>query len=465
LKGNDIFQLIKALTKAEKSRVKRRLSGKADYLTDLFDKMNRQKEYDPRPFSKHGHALNSRFDNLRDEILDTVSQSRETSTHFAARIQTALDLSREDIAATFLPTFAQLCHQEQNLTGLLEAYWWKDRVNRAGFEVEFSDEVLDLESTFRIISNLKELRELYEMGKELFQVAPDQIGFVLSAQKGRLQVLELVEHPKVRFWKYKLYVLHATLKNDFLAGLEYQKKINQLFEDARISPKDRLKEIQQMALFTFKVGQYSETKQVFELIRRMPGVEDRLKEIALLEMKMSFSFNVGDFGESLSIAPIFIRHFEGFTARRKVIISYFLSLAALHSKNFIEAIRWGNEVFKIPHSSRKDFHWPVYLIQSLSYWNLGDVDHSDQLKLRAIRSAKNEGCELPVKFLQVYQQRRKSAKLLDELPKLLSNPKEKLANEYFNFEETLLSFLLKKDIQEVFLSKYMLRSKSYHESR
>lgn len=504
--SDDLFQVIKSLSKSEKRYFKlfvSRLNDSQDRkFVKIFDFFDKQKKYDES-------ALLAKEKSIKPEQLSNLK------AHLYKQLLQCLKLCNSvhvvDIEIRELMDYSQILYDKCLYTQCVKTL---DKAKKMALKNDRSFillSILELEKlvitktlaannekrvntivseTEMVSKSIKNINDFSNLSLKLNSLYT-KIGFIRNKsdfEKVRnlfQNSLPTVIHDEKLSFHEKLYLYYSFVGyyffiQDFGKGYDYAKKWVLLFEGHpdMIAPKLELymKGINNLMVAQFKLLKYHEfieTNKKLAKIRSMPGNSDNIQ---LMLFKYSYvheinrHFMLGDFKGGVSMISAIADDLEKFTSKldKHQVLIFYYKIACLYfgNENYKEALSWLNKIFNNKDVDlREDIHSFSRILSLISHFELGNTDLVDYYIKSTYRFLLNKGNlhqfqKIILNFLKRLSDEittdnliKEFAGLKEQLLPLANNPYEKRAFIYFDIISWLESKIEQRPVQAIIKEK------------
>lgn len=500
--SDELFRLIRSLSKAEKRGFKlyaARYTGSKTYLK-LFDAIDKQKDYNEdkllklfakEKFSRQLHRYKNYLNSLILQSLeiqysdDTVDSSLK---HKVLQIAILYKKGLFEQCRKLISNAKELAKKRESYLVLLELSHWEFRITALQSYLNVSeDQIIDLfDAEFNMLEEYKNYRAYTELEGKAFNIFKKE--GLLRSQKYLHQLNKLAAHPllsdernaKSFLSKLKFHSIHTaicSITHNFKKIITHTKRSVELIEGNPYHIRDN-KSNYIIALtnhFNSQIclNQFTEASKTIRKIKTVQVVLPGDKEMALLytiDKELFLHYKMGDFekGKTL-LSSIDTGNFENIVVKYKRESEVFFKIANIYfglgefQKASIYSKRIINSTFT---NQRKDIECFCRVFSLIIYFETGDQDQLEfsirsvyRFLLKRNRLYKFEDAILTFirkKIIKVNTQeelRKAFVELKDQLEKIIKDPFEKTALDYFDFISWLESKIKKRPYAEVVREK------------
>ncbi len=509
--ANSLFQLIKSMEKSEKRNfklfVKRNYSGGKLKIIQLFDAMDRMKEYDEKQLLKRNKGISKKqLSNIRASLYKQILASlriirdesnidillHEQMDH--ARILYNKGLYLQSLKV--LDRLKELAKVNNQLTYLLQVHFFEKKIetlyitrsmqNRANqLEME-SNQVTDQLTMINKLSNLSlQLYSWYiQHGHARNENDLENIHnyFENHLPAGALKATSFYE----KLYLYQSFCWYAFIRQDFLQYYRHTQKWVDLFEYQpsmlAVETATYIKGMHNLMSAHFNLQNH---KKLHEAIRKfeqftknkfvLENENNRiLTYVYLYTAKINLCFLHGTFTKGLRLVPFLekmLKEYGLFLDRHRVLVFYY-KIASLYfgSGNNEKAIDYLNRIINQKADLRTDLQCYARLLHLIAHYELGNFELLEYLTKSVYRyMAKMENLskveEEMFSFLRhsfrvgAHALKPEFEKLLEKLKQYEGNPLETRAFNYLDVVSWLESKINNVQVQDVIRTKYLKERK------
>lgn len=504
--SDDLFQLVKSLTKSEKRFFKLFASRLSDHedrkFIRLFNALDKQKEYNENELlTKEKTIKPEQLSNLKAHLYKQLLQCLHLNNNTKVtdiQIREMIDYSQllydkclYNQCVKILDKAKKLALKNDRSVLLLNILDLEKQVLTKTVTANNEKRVNNIvEETEAVADHIKNLNSFSNLAIKLNALYV-KIGFIRNKSDYE-KVQKLFEenvpvgikgealsfHEKL--YLYSSYVGYYFFIQDFQKGLEYSQKWVKLFEQEpeMIEPKLEMyvKGINNLMVAQFKLFKYKEfnaTKEKLKALQKREGISDNIR---LMLFKYSYVheinryFMLGDFEGGVSLVSSIQVDLKKFTSRldKHYVLIFYYKIACLYfgNGNFREAIVWLNKIINNRDVSlREDIHAFARILALISHFELGHRDLVDYYIKSTYRYLLKKGDlhrfqKIILNFLKRLSNEITTDNLIkgfeelkEQLVPLVSNPFEKRSFIYFDIISWLESKIENRPVGEIIKEK------------
>jgi hypothetical protein len=505
--ADTLFQLVKSLEKSEKRNfklfVKRNSSGSDLKIIQLFDAMDRMKEYDEKQLLKRSKSLSKQqLSNVRASLYKQILASlrlirdennidiqlHEQMDH--ARILYNKGLYLQSLKV--LDRMKESARTHHQLTYLQQVLFFEKKIealfitrsmqNRAGQLTQESNRVNEQLVVVNQLSNLSlQLYSWYiQHGHARNRKDIEELSSYFKNNLPAATAMPATFYEKL--YLYQSYCWYAFIRQDFLQYYRYTQKWVDLFEGqpAMLAAETAtyIKGMHNLMGAHFNLMNHVKLKEAirkFEQFAKHRIVTDNennriLAYVYLYTAKINLCFLQGAFTKGLQMVPFLekmLKQYSLFLDTHRVLVFYY-KIACLYfgSGDNEKAIDYLNRIINQKTSLRTDLQCYARLLHLIAHYELGNFDLLEYLTKSVYRyMAKMENLSKVEEEMFVFLRRSfrlgahalkpEFEKLLDELKKYERNPLETRAFTYLDVISWLESKINNVNVQDVIREKYL----------
>ena len=510
--GDFLFQLIKSMEKSEKRNfklfVKRNYSGGNLKIIQLFDAMDRLKEYDEKQLLKRNKSIskkqlsNTRA-NLYKQILSSLRIIRDED-NIDIQLHEQMDYARILYnkglylqSLKLIDRLKELAKANNQLTYLQQVLFFEKKIealyitrsmqDRANQLVAESDLVNDQLTMTNILSNLSlQLYSWYiQHGHARNENDLENIHnyFINHLPEGALKASSFYE----KLYLHQSYCWYAFIRQDFLQYYRHTQKWVDLFEKEpvmlSVETATYIKGMHNLMGAHFNLLNHVKLKEAigqFELFAKNKFVLDNennrlLTYVYLYTAKINLCFLTGTFTKGLRLVPFLekmLKEYGLFLDTHRVLVFYY-KIACLYfgSGDNEKAIDYLNKIINQKADLRTDLQCYARLLHLIAHYELGNFDLLEYLIKSVYRYMAKLGNLSKVEeelftFLRhafrigAHALKPEFEKLLEKLKKYEGNPLETRAFSYLDVVSWLESKINNVQVQDVIRAKYLKERKA-----
>lgn len=483
--SDDLFQLIKALTKQEKRYFKlhasRHVIGRENKYVKLFDAIDKQsvynenqikKKFNNAPITRQLHVAKNY---LRQMILASLRNYHESKAEdkFYTYLRNAQLLFNKGLytqSEKALNKAKKSAADHERFLQLLEIFRWEHQIAHSQNDFNWLEHYVDkgIQQEFKLLEKYRNFLEFQALNDRVF--IPYWRKGAIRTEEEKRALEELFEQPLFQkvdnaqsfyaryFYHNSRFSFHFFL-GDYAQSYEHiQKLVNMFAQLDKKKIKGKLVRNYSSALINqyivqSQLGLTEAIPHTLEQLRKVPtdsAEQKRRLVIRSLNLEIDFYINTGQFRAGLQqIVP----HLDNMRKLQREInkqqrLGLYYNLAYLHfgAGNYDQALDWINELLNDPDlKTREDIHCFGRLLNLIIHYELGN----DQLLEYIVKSTyrflsnrkrlfKVESVMLKLmrhypKWLTPKEKQRGFQALIKELKALKQQKLEKRAFEYFDF--------------------------------
>ncbi len=503
-KNEDLFLLIKSLTKSEKRFFKLSASihkGEKNYLR-IFDAIDGQREYDEEElgrlfrhekFAKHLsyeknylHALILRT--LRNFFSESSSEARLKELLRSAEILFEKRLYKQ--CSKILRKAKEIAYKYEKFPAILEVLRWEVELYRATLDLDRLDKELD-----KISGEETSVIEKYENTSVFFKLATRVLVLnrwesMTRSERDVKNYSAIMSHPVLRSEKraltyqskYYFCNLHSNyhlIKGDFKRSLMYCKSQLSLIEShphqILEKPNTYIATLSNYLLicqYLHKYDDYLEVLEKLKITSRTYRAEHTNSHMLVFIYQLTYYNNTGRFREGAVLVPVIEMEMKqvrkaSFNQANEIILWYNIFVAYFGSEDYTKALQWINKILNHANLGLyADIHCFTRILNLILHFELGNTDLLEYLVKSTYRFLykrkylyKFESCILD--FIRTRLPRANSGKelilmfedLKRDLTKIIRDPFERRALEYFDIISWLESKISGRPFAEIIRGK------------
>ncbi|MBL7893019.1 MAG: hypothetical protein JNL63_10340 [Bacteroidia bacterium] len=500
--SDELFRLIRSLSKAEKRGFKlyaARYTGSKTYLK-LFDAIDKQKEYNEdkllklfakEKFSRQLHRYKNYLNSLILQSLE-IQYSDDTVDsllkHKVLQIAILYKKGLFEQCRKLISNAKELAQKRESYLVLLELSHWEFRLTaiQSYLNVDENYIVNLFKTEFNTMEEYKNYREYSELEGKAFNVFKKE-GLMRSPSHLK-QLNKLASHPllsdekkansfisKIKF--HSIHVAICSITHNFKKIIIHTKRIVDLIEENPYHIADNKSNYiiclanhfnSQMTL-----NQYSGALQTVNKIKNIQVISQGDKEMVtlmLIDKELFMYYKTGDFEKGKSLLnSIDSGNFESIVVKYKRESEVFFKIANIYFGlgEFQQASTYSKKIINSTFTNqRKDIECFSRVFSLIIYFETGDQDQLEfsirsvyRFLLKRDRLYKFEDAILTfirkkiIKVTTKEELRKAFVELKDKLEKVIKDPFEKTALDYFDFISWLESKIKKRPFAEVVREK------------
>lgn len=503
--SNDLFRLIKSLSKQEKRYFKlhasRHVIGKQNKYVLLFDAIDAQKAYDEVKIKKkfEGEAFTRQLhvakNYLYQLILASLRNFHETNWEdkFYTWMRDAQLLYDKGLYAQSekaLNKAKRSAMDNERFLQLLEIYRWEHQIAHNQSDFKRLGKYLDtgIEEEFDLIDKYKNFLE--------FQALNDQV-FLPYWKKGAIRnetekeaLLQLFKQPLFQhadnaksffarhFYHNARFSYHLFI-GELQESYEHILQLVEMFEQLEASKiKGKMVRYYSSALINLyivqqRLGKFDEIPQTLKQLRQMPADSPEQRRrlfVRSFNLEVDLYLSTGQFQRGVSqikeLTEQFSKYQKNINKQQRLNVFYNLSYLYFGAADYDAALDWINLLLNDPElKTREDIHCFGRLLNLIIHFELGN----DQLLEYIVKSTyrflsnrkrlfKVESVMLKLlrhypKWIDSTQIRKGFSGLLEELEALKTDEFENRAFEYFDFTAWMQSQISEQSFEQRVRSK------------
>jgi tetratricopeptide (TPR) repeat protein len=502
-----LFQLIKSLEKSEKRNfklfVKRNYSGGDLKFIQLFDALDKMKDYDEDILLRKSKSIKKQqLSNIKAHLYKQILASlriirdennidillHEQMDH--ARILFNKGLYLQSLRV--LDKIKEMAKTHYQLTYLQQVLFFEKKIealfitrsmrNRADQLTQESEEVNEKLSVVNRLSNLSlQLYSWYiQHGHARNKKDIDQlkIYFETHLPEGLSKASSFYE----KLYWYQSFTWYAFIRQDFLLYYRYTQKWVDLFDEfpnmLAAETTMYIKGMHNLMGAHFTLLNYDKLKEdirKFEQFTNHPIVVNNennriLTYVYLYTSKINLCFLEGNFSKGLKLVPFLeqmLKEYGLFLDKHRVLVFYY-KIACLYfgSGDNEKAIDWLNKIINEKADLRTDLQCYARLLHLIAHYELGNFQLLEYLiksvyrymaKMENLSKVEDEVFAFLRRSFRVgaHALKPEFEKLLDTLKKYERNPLETRAFSYLDIISWLESKIHNVNVQDVIREKYI----------
>ncbi len=508
--SDDLFQVIKSLTKSEKRYFKlfvSRLNDSQDKkFVKLFDFLDKQKIYDEALLLAREKSIKpAQLSNLKAHLYKQLLQCLKLCNSVQVidiEIRELIDYSQilydkclYNQCVKTLDKAKKMALKNDRSFILLNILELEKLVITKTIAANNEKRVNKIVAETQMVSNsIKNINTFSNLSLKLNSLYT-QIGFIRNKsdfEKVRklfhTSIPAVIEEKDLSFHE-KLYLYYSFVGyyffvQDFEKGYNYAKKWVQLFKEYpdMVIPKLELyiKGINNLMVAQFKLLKYHEFNETNKKLVRIRASSGNSDNIQLMLFKYYYvheinrHFMLGDFKGGVSMIATIENDLEKFISKldKHFVLIFYYKIACLYfgNENYKEALTWLNKIINNKDVDlREDIHSFSRILSLISHFELGNTDLVDYYIESTYRFLLNKGnLHQFQKIILIFLKRlsdeittenliKEFAGLKDQLIPLANNPYEKRAFIYFDIISWLESKIEQRPVQEIIKEKAMKR--------
>lgn len=483
--SNDLFQLIKSLSKQEKRYFKlhagRHVIGQQNKYVILFDAIEKQQQYDEAQLKEtfKGEAFTRQFHVVKNYlyhlILDSLRNYHESKSgdKFYSWMRNArllFDKGLYDQSAKALQKAQKLADNDENFLQLLEVYRWKHQMMHSQNQFDALEVYVNqgIKEEFEVLEKYRTLLEFQALNDRVF-IPYWRTGAIRNEEEK--QALEaLFERPifqseaAASSFHARYYYFNARFSFHHLIGQaeESYLHIRELVQTFEALPPKQLKgrlvrnyvsAIINLYIVQQQLRRFDEIPATIQQLRRIPTDSKEQEQklfIRSINLETDFYISTGQF--QLGVGQITPALSDLNTrlkkSNRQQRLGLFYNLAYLHfgAKLYDEALDWINQLLNDPEvKTRADIQCFGRLLNLVIHYELGNDQLLEYIGKSTYRFLSNRKRLFKVESTMLKLMRRYPkwltreasnqgfSTLLQELKELQSDEFERKAFDYFNF--------------------------------
>lgn len=506
--SDELFELIRSLTKAEKRYFKLAVSvqkGNKNYLR-LFDMIDKQKEYNEEAIlnlfsgekiTKHLHVVKNYLYNLILDCLHIYHMNLSVDATLKKQLHTIKILFEKGLYKQCEKLIAKAkqvaTHYENHLQLLELSNWEAQLIWEKSFSGKTEEEMENsYQKEFSIMEKYRNYREYSLLGVKIS---------VNKSKKGKIQHIEdlaiykknldhslfdseknaLSFRAKMHFYDFHNIFLSA--QKDYVNGCIYSEKAVKLFEENSHQIKENLQlyihTLKNLIINLFNLKRYDESFITINKLEKINNSSTVLKKknlIWIIHAKLALYSNTGRFDEGVALIEEIKNDFRKsgdsiFYKEIDLLLKYNICSVYVGSECYIDANTWLNEIL---NDSSTDLRSDIYsfsrILHLIVHFELGNeelleyaVKSTYRFLYKRKRIYKIEtgilnfiGKKLPkIKSQQDLMEAFKE--LRAELIEILKDPFEKKALDYFDFISWLNSKIENRSFAEIVKEKTLMK--------
>jgi len=485
--SNDLFDLIKSLTKSEKRFFKLSSSlqsGKKNYLK-IFDVIDKQNEYDEDAIKKA--YKNKRFvqhfpsekNHLYKLILKSLRAYKSDNT-----INSILQQEIKNIeilyhkalykeANKFLQRAKKKANEHEKFYYLYELLLWEkilleEEYEEGEFTKDIDSLIIEERNVINKLRNLAAYHILYSKINYIFRSG----GYVRNNIDKKI-VAEIVNHPLISEKNTALSKRATTIcyyikgycalaNHDTELCLENFRKVKRIFDQNPLIKNDLTKRyintISSMLTCYIEMGNQEEAQILIEEMNALPenrsfaSFDSRVRIFTSSYLnQLNLNAKNGDFDKSVKLAPEIIEQLEGFKNKinkeQEVLFYYKIAYAYFCYGDYNVALFWINKVLNDNEPSlRQDLYGYSRIFNLLIHFELGNFELLEYIIKSTHRYLNKRQLaykieEMIIKSLKSLSKNKSKSEydeiltgISAEIDKLKDNEYEMAAMKFFNFD-------------------------------
>ncbi|MEO6695069.1 MAG: hypothetical protein ABIY50_08540 [Ignavibacteria bacterium] len=502
--SDNLFRLIKSMSGPEKGYFKK-ISSKENYeslnkyivLFDLIDRQTAGKDYDENAvkagfknekFSNNLHVAKGYLYKMILKSLVQFHSERTTSIQINALFNGAMilykkglykeshvqiikckNLIRENKADEFLFSVLKL---ERYLISL---------INNPGPGINFIENAKELEDAIMKMSNIKEYNELfgkfliyYKLNQIIRSKSTDEKNSLLNSSYLKNENTALTTESQVLYNKF-FYNYHLSLSNDEEI-YEYSKRMIQIIEENAFHKNEFLNEYISvlsgyLTSLTF-LGNYKEGGKAIAKLKEIDKASFYIEEIIytiIYNFETIKYIRTGNFKEGLKLIPSIEKKIDEFDEKNKHLkfkFTYSSAYIYFGAGKYEKSIECLNKIFNENQNEiRQDLLTFAHMLNLICHFELNNKDYlfyvikntyrvlSKKKSLYKVETAVVNFLRKVPGIVNVKELMPHFIELKDDLNKIIRDPYEKIALDYFDFISWLESKIDGREFAEVIKSK------------
>lgn len=489
--SDDLFQLIKSMSKAEKGYFKkmanRNVRGEKNNYVRLFEAIDKQKGYDEAKILKklRNHAFAQRLSTEKNYLYKLILKSlngyyAEKSADAAVReqigyIKTLRDKKLMDLAFKQIKKTKKLAYKYEFYDYLVKIIG----IEASLFLVCVPAQAEELEQAYltekrTLLEKLKILTDYEELYMQVAWLQEKSASIKRKQQRQRAQ--EFLDNPLLNgeqkaidaFPIQLLYYASLSISYELVGNLPkaYQaaKSCTDLWEQAphfiKEYPSRYRNTLQGLAFKCYYMQKAKVLKNTIEKLRQLPMVST-FDEVQIFEMtyglELAFYFMVGDFGVFKNVLERLknkLTHYgELVRPTSRLTFYYNLAFGAFVFEQYAEALDWINRYFDLKgKETRDDIYYKALWLNLLIHYELGNLNLLESLHRAAYRYLH--------KKQTIYRFERALLQLLKKLLNVVSKKQKKQL--FLDFEDELNTIAEEKsELQAMYATEIRTWVKSH----
>lgn len=504
--SDQLFQLVKSLTKAEKrhfkllaSRVK---SAEDAKFIKLFDAIDKQSDYDEQKILDKIQAIkSSQLSNLKAHLYKQILQALRlyhSSNDIEIRIRDLIDYSTilynrclYDQSIKLIEKAKSLALEYEKTSLLYQILEHEKRLVTRFIKSNIEDRVTRIIAESEEISHkLSNLNTFTNLSIKLYSFYL-KIGFIRNHKDFQLvnsflySTLPVFKEEQLSFDE-KMYLYNSLTGfyffiQDYVRGYEYAHKWVKLFDHnpQYISAKIEMyiKALNNLLVSQSKRSCYDEFNEIIKKLEVLYDLPDNVLTVNVRLMLFKYTsthninkyFLLGQFTEGIKVVPRVLEELNEFRDKLDThyILIFYYKFACMYfgASQFKQAAYWCNEVINTKEVDlRSDIFSFARILLLISHYELGNVelvDHLIRSTYRYLITKENlrNFQRIIIKFLRRLtnitpdQLTTEFSKLRDQLLPLADNPYEKISFIYFDIISWLESRIESRPVEEIIREK------------
>lgn len=499
--SNELFDLIKSLTKSEKRFFKLQSSlqsGDKNYVR-LFDLIDKMEEYDEElvkktfkgeKFIKH---LPSEKNHLYKLILKALrSYYGETSVSSMLKqeiknIEILYNKALIDECSKFLERAKKLAAKNEKFYYLFELIYWEKTLLEESFEdgkfIDLNKLIEEERDVLEKLSNLAAYHVLYSKINYVFRSG----GYSRTEENIRI-VEEIVNDPLIKGKNTALSKRAATIcyytqafcnlaKGDSATALEKFMRVKTILDEAPTLKADLTKRyirtLSNIIVCLTDLKRFEEARETIEMMKKLAGEEGFsspdiqtaiFKDAGLSQLQIHHF--TGQFTRGLAEMEELTKNLSVYEGKlhKEHELAFFYQFAYIHfgAGNYSKSLSWLNKVLNDNETDlRQDLYSYARLFNLVLHYELGNYDLLEYTIKSTVRYLQKRMRDFPVEKLIIEQfkkliraqsaadKRKVFQHFREQLDLLIQKPEDEVVLKYFDFKSWLESKISGESFEEL----------------
>jgi len=503
--SDDLFQLIKTLSKQEKRYFKvyasRHVIGGKNKYVMLFDAIDKQKVYEEAKIKKKfsGEAFCRQLHVVKNYLYQLILSSLRSFTENKSEEKFYLHLRNAQLlfdknlykqGEKVLNKARKEAAEKENFLQLLAVSRWEHQIAHVRNDFGKLEDYLEdgIQSEFELLARYRNFLEFQALNDRVFLPYWKRGAIRTEVEKENLRkifTLPLFQSAEnAQSFNARYFYLNARFSYHFLVG-ELQESYEHICRMVEMFEKPEFGELKGRLLRRYisaitnlfnvqkQLGKQQEVLQTLQKLRKIPVQSPDQKRrlfIRSINLETDFYLSIGQFKKGITnLRPLeeeFVQYREDINGAQRLGLYYNLGYLYFGAGKYENALDWLNLLLNDPDlKTREDIHCFGRILNLITHYELGNdklLEYITQSTFRFLSKRKRlfKVESVMLQFLKKYpgwisrqQQREGFQDMLNELFDLKKEEYERQAFEYFDFISWLESKLEGADFEEVVQKK------------
>ena len=506
-KTDDLFQLIKSLSKSEKGYFKKfsylyTIEGEKNYLK-LFDAIEKQQEYDEKKLLKlfQKEDFIKQFPRAKNYLYRLILKCLRLY-HSERTIELELKELLEYIEILYhkqlyelywkeLKRAKKLAQENENFLSSLEIISWENKVLQEEHDMEglkkLSDSAsVDEQQIMKQYLNYREYEWIYlESFLKYYQKGSirheeEMLNYKSLMRKAVMKNEQRALSTKAKIEFFQINAFYCFINANYIEAQQYIEQVIQLMEKSSFfkdNPKKHLQYLHNLSLLYLSIKKYYKLPLLIHKMKDIAVSFERIKLMAFSchsNIELLYLGFTGSFQEGIEYSRKLETEISKYKTKidQKFLIQLYSQLAYLYmgAKRYSEALKWINKVINDQYERiNSQLYSEAKIFNLIIHYEMKNMDLLEYIvrsTYRFLYQRKRlyqfENCIM--NFIRNWnklgnsEQEKTNAfkKLKENLIKISQNPHEKRALEYFDYISWLESKIEKRDFAEIVKEKAQL---------